>query len=367
VTDGDIAALDPVVRTVRERPDGATFGFALPALPLAETLPTGAARTLFAGAREAEATVLGLYTPEGGTGVATLHAADGSLRGSFSFALAVNERREFNPAASAFGASPQPGDVIRIAATAGTVQAYATVFDLGTRDAAVGLPAAADTSHVFPSVGRSGGVAGSVFESDLWLSNPDPDAAAAVTVTFVPSDGSAAPPPASRTLPPGDSLRIENLMTALFGRATGQGALTLSSDRPVAALVRVASRREEGDYAGFAAPLSAADAISGGTSKTAPGALQDSERRTHLLLYNSGAAGRVTAVILGADGAELGRTGVDLGAGAAGRINAVCYAAGVGELLSGSIRIEAAEGMNVFAVTADLDGGTSDPEYLRPR
>jgi hypothetical protein len=156
-------------------------------------------------------------------------------------------------------------------------------------------------------------------------------------------------------------------MTALFSRATGQGALTLSSDRPIAALVRVASKRAEGDYAGFATPLTAADAIAGGASKIAPGALQDTERRTHLLLYNSGAAGRVTAVILGSDGAELGRTGIDLAAGAAGRINAVCYAAGVGELLTGSIRIEAAPGMNVYAVTADLDGHTSDPEYLRPR
>jgi DNA-binding beta-propeller fold protein YncE len=303
VTSGDVATLDPVVRTVRELPDGGTFGFALPALPLTATLPAGVTRTLFAGAREAEATVLGVYAPEGGQGVGTLYAADGSLRGSFAFALGANERREFNPAASAFGVEPQPGDVIRITATGGAVQAYTTVFDLGTRDAAVALPMDAATGMVFPSVGRSGGVNGSVFESDLWLANPDPDAPASVTISYVPSDGASAPPAATRTIPPRGSLRVENLMTALFSRATGQGALTLSSDRPIAALVRVASKRAEGDYAGFATPLTAADAIAGGGSKVAPGALQDTERRTHLLLYNSGAAGRVTAVILGGDGA----------------------------------------------------------------
>jgi hypothetical protein len=352
---------------VRVRPDGATFGFALPALPLTSTLPEGVTRTLFTGWRDGETTVFGLYAPEGGQGVATLIAADGALRGTYAFSLGANERREFNPAASAFDRLPLPGDVVRVTATGGTVQAYANVFDLGTRDAAVSLPAAAATSLVFPSVGRSGGVGGSVFESDLWLSNPDSTAAAAVTVTFYPSDGSATPPAASLTVPSGGSLRVVNVMTALFSRAAGQGALTLSSDRPVAALLRVASLREEGDYAGFEAPLFAEDAIAGGSSKTAPGALQDSERRTHLLLYNSGAAGRVTAVILGPDGAELGRTGVDVGAGAAGRINAVCFAAGVGELLGGSIRIEAAAGMNLYAATADLDGVSSDPEFIRPR
>jgi hypothetical protein len=162
-------------------------------------------------------------------------------------------------------------------------------------------------------------------------------------------------------VPAGGSVRVASILPTLFGRAAGQGALVLNSGVPVAALARVASLRAEGDYAGFAEPLMIP--LSGGVPQIAPWALQTSERRTHLLLYNSGAAGRVTAVILGANGGELGRTGIDLAAGAAGRINAVCFAAGVGDLQAGSIRIEADPGMVVWAQTADLDGATSDPEY----
>ena len=108
------------VRTTRVIPGGATFGFELPAAGAAASLTPGATRTLFTGARETDLSVLGLYSLAGGTGTLTLVAPDGTVRGTRAFNLATNTQQEFNPAASAFGVDPEPGDVVRIAVTTGS-------------------------------------------------------------------------------------------------------------------------------------------------------------------------------------------------------------------------------------------------------
>ena len=71
----------------------------------------------------------------------------------------------------------------------------------------------------------------------------------------------------------------------------------------------------------------------------------------------------------GFDGAgnEVGRLDVPIGANQATRVNALFTALGVGEIIGGSIRVQASPGTRVFAEIADLDTVTSDPEYARLR
>ena len=368
VSSGSAADLSASVRTARFREDGSSFGFALPAVSGAEVLGQGASRLLFTGARAEEASVFGLYSPAGVDATATLVAPDGTVRGTRRFTLAPNTALEFNPAASAFGVAAEPGDVIRLSVASGGLQAYVNVLDLQSRDVASSPPVAATRDAVIANLGTLVGAGEVSYVSDLFLSNADTTAPARVTVTLVPVGAGQAPAGASVTLPPGASLAIADLLPTLFSVSAGQGAVLVASDAPVFVAYRVAARRPEGDFATFAAAADGSAAIPGGGSATAFGVPQTATRRTHLLLYNRGAAGTVTVVGYGVAGAEIGRLSVDLASGEAARINSVMEQLGATDQRTGHIVVQPSDGMTLFAETAELDGGTGDAEFatLRP-
>jgi hypothetical protein len=223
------------------------------------------------------------------------------------------------------------------------------------------LPAAASLEAYFPTAGSFPGEERSFF-SDLLIANPG-NATASLTVRFFPL-GSPVPIARSVSLPAGSSLVYEDVLPTLFGLPFGQGAISIVSDAPVTAALRVMSRLPDGDYSGFAPALASGESVPAGGS-LAFGLQQTESRRSHLLLFNAGAAGVATVVGFDGAGSEVGRLDLPLAAGEAARVNAVFNALGVGEIPGGSIRVMAAPGMRLFAQTAELDTVTSDPEYAR--
>lgn len=361
IDSGPAADLLASVRSTRVLPGGGTLGYAIPAATAAESLGPGSSTTLFTGARDSEVSILGIYTQGGAAGVLTLSAPDGTVRGTRSFDLAANTSEEFNPAASAFGVAAEPGDVVRGAVTTGSLQAYVSVLDLGSRDVAISLPVATASDAVIPIAGQVVGGGGRSFVSDLFVSNPDPDSAASVSISFYPLGGGT-PSVATLDLLPQESRAVSDFLTTLFGIAAGQGALIVESPLPIASAVRIASRTSFGDYGTFAASIHASASVPEGGSAVAIGVPQTASRGTNLLLYNRGAPGTVTVTGFKPDGTTAGSVPLLLGDHEPGRLNYVFAAMGITDQPAGRIRVDAPAGMRVYAWTAEVDGVTGDVE-----
>ena len=365
VTTGAPEDLSATLRSARQLDDGSSFGFSMPALSAAASVGQGATRVLFTGGRAAEVSVFGLYTPGGASATAKLLAPDGTVRGTRSFLLAANIAQEFNPAASAFGVAAEPGDVIVVSVTSGALQPYVNVLDTGTSDIATSLPVSPTRDAVIPDLGTLTGQGDTSFVSDLLLANSDPSATANVTVSYLPLGSTDAPVLATLALPAGGSLVVPDVLGTLFSVTAGQGTLVVSSDAPVAVSTRVAARKPEGDYAAFAPAFDGGEAIPDGATATAFGVPQTAARRTHLLLYNRGAAGTVTIVGYDGESNEVGRLSTDVLSGQAVRVNSVLEQMGVADQAVGRISVTGTPGMALFGQTAEVDADTGDVEIAK--
>ncbi len=363
VTSGPADQLVATVRTAQARADGGSFGYSVPATSASEALNAGDSRTLFTGSRESDVSVFGFYSPAGAEAVFTLVAPDGSVRGSIPISITSNVAEEFSPAASAFSVPAEPGDVIRVAITNGTLYPYVRIVDAGSSDVALSLPAKATSDAVFPNVGNAVGLFDTSFMSDLFLSNPDPTAAANVQISFYPLGSDGPPAIATVTLPPGGAALVGNVLETLFHVKVGQGAMLVESDVPVASSLRIAAIHDEGDFATLALPLDSGDTVPA-TGAFMIGELQTVNRRTNLLLFNRGAAGLVTVIAYNGNGDEIGRLQVAVGVNRAARVNSVLPALGSNEERNGRIVVQASEGMILYAWAAQIDGPTGDLEIV---
>jgi streptogramin lyase len=361
VTSGPADKLVATVRTARAREDGGSFGYATPAFSAADSLGSGASRTLFTGARESESSVFGFYTPSGTEAVFTLVAPDGTVRGTLPISLAANIAEEFGPAASAFGVSEEPGDAIRVSVVSGTLLPYVRIVDEGTGDSALSLPAPATGDALFPNAGTAIGLFETSFVSDLFLSNPDSGSAAAVTLEYRPLDPLEPRQVATLSLPPGASSVVTDVLPTLFGVAVGQGALLVTSDPPVASSLRVASRKPEGDFANMTLPIEEDEAVPAGGSAFAFG-VQTATRRTNLLLFNRGLAGTAQISGVNGNGDEIGRLTVVVGSDQPVRLDSVMAVLGLEEERNGRLVVEASDGVLLYGWVAEVDGPTGDVE-----
>ncbi len=359
VTSGTAASLEATVRSVRVLPSGGTFGYLLPAASAAGSQRPGTTTTLFGGASSSETSILSLYALEDAQATLSLVAPDGTARGSRTFSLGKNGTLLFNPAASAFGAAAEPGDVVRSSVATGSLQEAMLVFDGGTTDIAPALPAAAMTQAVIPYAGSLPGDPRSLV-SDLYLSNPSADTAADVSVSYAAIGATGAPQVATLTLAPLQSQAIADVLPTLFAVPNGAGALLVSANVPVVSAVRIASSEAAGSYGTFANAFDGAGGIAGGQSGTAIGLPQTATQTSYLLLYNSGAAGTVTVNGFRADGAPVGHFDVPLGSQAAGLVGSPFAALGISNQPAGRIRIDVPAGMQVFAWAAAMDTVTGD-------
>ena len=358
-TSGSATDLFADVRTSRTTTAGGSFGYLLPATSILSGLTTGSTTTIFTGATDSETSILSITSLADAKGTVSLLAPDGTLRGSGDFEVVKNASLSFNPASSAFGLASEPGDVVQVAVTQGSLEAAVLVFDNGTTDVAPSLPAGANTESVIPYAAAIPGTGQSIV-SDLFLSNPSTDTSAAVSVAYSALGATGAPQTATLTLLPLESQSIANVLGTLFSIDAGAGALVVTSDIPVVTATRIATTTASGDYGTFANAIGAAQAIAGGHAGVGIGLPQTSTRVGYLLLYNSGAAGNVTVTGFRSDGTEAGHLSVALGAQAAGFVGGVFAALGVPNQAAGRIRVDVPEGMTLFGWTAALDAPTGD-------
>ena len=358
VTSGPAEALIATVRTARAREDGGAFGYSTPAFSPEEGLGAGESRTLFTGWRDNEKSIFGFFTTSGASAEFTLVAPDGTVRGTLPISLTANLNQEFDPAAQAFGVSEEPGDVIRVSVLSGTLYPYVRIVDEGSQDTALSLPAEAARSGIFPNVGNALGMFDTIFLTDLALSNPS-NSPASVTLSYIPLDPQEARASRTLSLDPGESRRFEFVLPTVFQVDPGQGAIVVESDVPIASSVRIAARKEAGDFGTLALPIPVEGALSGVGEAFA---VQTATRRTNLILYNGGAAGVVTIVARNGNNDEIGRLQAALDAGQTVRFDSILTTLGVAEESNGRLFVEPSDGMLLYAWAAGVDGPTGDVE-----
>jgi hypothetical protein len=357
-TTGSASDLVAAVRSLRILPNGGSFGYAERAQSAANAINANGSATLFLGGRDDDVSVLGVYSSIGGTATLTLAAPDGTVRGTRTVDVPQNVTLEFNPAASAFGVAPEPGDVVRVAVTLGAVQPYVHILDAVSRDVAESTPAFAATDTVFPMVGTVIGAGGLSFITDVFLSNPG-TTAANLSIAYYPYLVEGPPLVEAVTLAPGETRVLQSFLSEVFGITSGQGSILIASDAPVASAARIAARSSAGDYAGFAPGIPGSAGVSG-ASATFVGLPQTGVRRTNLVLYNRGTAGTLNVTGFRADGSPTSALAVEVGDHVSSRIGSVFAALGVPDIAGGRIRMDVPPGMNVYAWTAEVDGITGD-------
>jgi streptogramin lyase len=404
VTGGNASDLVASARSTHSRvADSALYGFTLPGGSTSGSLGVGDVVALFTSGRDTDVTTLGLFTSSQGAGAqatAMLFGADGTVRGTRSFDLPNNALEEFTPAASAFGVDPKPGDVVQITGGPGSLRAYVRVTDPGSGAVGAGLPIHYTWNAVAPYAANGLGADGTGPVSDLYLSNPDTQNPAAVTVTLLGGSSGASggildrsavsqpgtrasrpdsvtlkprtTPPGQLTVPPGGTVIIADVLQTMFGVSVGSGALKIVADKDIASAVRVASRKSDGDYATFLG------SINGGTQSIPPGGsafasgLQEipSVRSTDLLLSNGGGATTVTVAGYDGNGSQVSTLSVDLAAGQSARIPAVLHALaldGPGQIPNARVRVDAPSDALVYAAFVQTEAVTGDPEVVLPR
>ncbi len=357
-TTGTAADLLASVRSLRVTPDGGTFGYLLPGQSAATSLAQGSTTTLFTGADSGHVSILNLYSLNDARATLSLFAPDGTLRATQDFDIAKNATLSYNPAASAFGVAPEPGDAIRVQVTTGTLQTSALVFDPGTIDVLPSLPAVSAPSLVVPWVGSYANGDRS-FASDLYLSNPSSDTAASVQLALYGVGTAAAMATATLSLAPLQTLAIPNFLNEVFGLPAVQGAVTLTANTPIAAAVLVATHVAAGDYGTFASALDASVGVSG-ASAFAIGLPQTATRSGLITLFNTGTPGDVTLNGFKSNGSSAGTLTVHLDTNEPAVVGPVFALLGVSDQDAGRVRIDVPEGMRVFGWSAATDNVTGD-------
>lgn len=347
------------VRSSRVLDNGGTFGYLLPAASEGASLQQGSTTNLFTGGNAGEVSILNFYSLEDASTTMTLFGPNGQLRGTQSFNVAQNTAFSFNPAASAFGVAPQPGDVVQIGVTGGTLQAAMLVFDAASTDVLPDLPAPALTNSIIPWVGSFPNGDRS-FSSDLYVTNTSPDTPALVTVEYAGVGSIGALPASTFALFPLQTRAIVDVLLSLFDVDSGQGALILSSNVPVVAAARIATKTSSGDYGTFANAIDPTTGVVAGTPGLAIGLPQTATRTGLLVLYNSGGAGNVTLSAFKADGTLAGTLNVPMGSRSSAVVDSVFSQFGVTNQNAGRVRVDAEDGMRVFGWSADVDQISGD-------
>ena len=346
---GDTGNYQAATRSYAIRPDGGTYGFALPAQVVSSGLTGASNRTLFLASQPEETSIFGTYSPTGATGVGTLRGPDGSVRGSYPFFLPENNRQEFNPAFSAFGVAPEAGDTITFDVTSGTIFPYSTFFET-TGDAAVVTPSAPSSTFVAPMAGSAPSKAGKVV-TEILLANPDPNVAASVNFAFFPASGGAIEE-TTATVPPGGSAVVPYEDPSL-----GFGALIVKATSPVSAVARFANRTSAGDFAA-AVPLLASSLREGRFLLSS-----DTRLRRNLFVFNRGVAGTITIRTRNASGNVVGVQEIPVGDH---RSLILPNAGALTGTSGGRIEFSGTEGTALYVWLAATDVVTGDSDAQSP-
>jgi hypothetical protein len=148
-----------------------------------------------------------------------------------------------------------------------------------------------DTEVFLPSVGRGPGVAGSEWDTCVWVHNPGSSPAAVQFRLLLRNQPNPAAQVFNDTIPPGDTRRYDNAVEAMFGDAAF-GAIRVTSTQRVMVGSRIYSMAQGADHRDsvgqFFAGIPAAFAIGEGQSTAALGVYQTRPEAESDFRYNFG-------------------------------------------------------------------------------
>jgi len=356
---------------------GGTYGQSVPAFDAARIAGPGLP-CVVAGVADGPAVRSNLILTSASAGETLVdvayRAADGRSLGSTQVRLEAGRMAQLDRVAEALGAAPGDEGSLHVstASDRGLFAAYVARIDAGTNDPRTLLPSCAPAgAQLVPASARVAGAAGSLFTTALVMANPAAEAVTA-TVTFLSHDGPDDPPPAVDVpLAPGETRHVTDVLSTLFHREAGYGALriTSSGSAPVAGAETTTPAAGGGTYGQSVPAFSAGDLVVAGSPAVLAGFRDDGRFRTNLILANASESEAVVGVALhDASGARLGETSLRLAPFAMTQISRVGRLLSGGDVERGRLVVSLAVPLGAVAVyAAEIDGVTNDPRTILPR
>jgi len=172
----------------------------------------------------------------------------------------------------------------------------------------------ASTDVVVPAAIHAPGAEGAVWRTDLYLYNPNAEAATLDIEWLARDQPNPGPPTHSMSLDPMETAILEDVVATVFGADPGYGAMRIVSSRPVvvnSAILNSAGGTEFGQ--GFES-IPVAAAVRAGASAAAVALKHDSTYRSNLYLVDVGGEGSEAVVTLvDPTGAVIGSRSYSLG------------------------------------------------------
>jgi len=239
------------------------------------------------------------------------------------------------------------------------------VFILGV--STVVLAGYSGTEVYLPSVGRGGGVGTSVWRTTLWIHNPSGIAADCEIQLLLRNQANPNPLTYQRTIPAGDTLKIEDATWTLFG-IEGFGALRVLSTEEVIVNSRIYNLEgaDLSDTQGqFFGGVPASFALASGQSTEILGinqASDDAFRFNFGFVETTGQPAEILVDLLDGDGSNLGSTQLALQGFEARQFNISALGVGPTPTDNGRLHISVTGGTGrVIAFGSGIANTSQDP------
>jgi len=309
-------------------------------------------------------TNIGLVNRSGAT-VSTSFAllnSKGSVVASNTVSLAPNSFQQ-TPLAALFpeiATSTYAVLTMRISsASADAVSAYASVVDNATQDPIYiqAVPPAGGQQLVIPVVGRSPGVNGTYWRSDLTLFNSSTS-----QVTLTVRYGGVT----RQVVIGGNDTEVLADVLSVFGQTSGSGALEVSwssSNGPVVTSRTYTSVATGGTYGQSIDPVARL-----GTIVFVPGMRNDASYRSNVGFFNGGSeTENISVSLLSPSGTELGRTMITLAAGQQAQYNAAGLFPDASLPAGFTLQAQGDSNARLFAYGSMIDNASGDPVFFAGR
>jgi hypothetical protein len=220
---------------------------------------------------------------------------------------------------------------------------------------------------VIPAVARTGGAGGAFWKSDLLLGNPGSEPLR-VELRYIPG-GSGAALEAAVNLAAREIRLVPDVLSALFGLATGSGALFITPEgtRVVSATSRTWTPAETGS---FGMSMGAVDLLAASSSRfplSFSGAVPGAGYRTNVGGTDVAGRGATVGLRFASESGWAGRSDLSFltGPGGTTQLDRLSTWLGVDAWRAGALEYAPSRGEVIPFVTS-IDETTNDPSYWRP-
>lgn len=226
----------------------------------------------------------------------------------------------------------------------------------------------AETALVIPTAGRIRGAGGTVWRTDLFLTNPSSRPALA-SLFFLPTGDEGV---GARVYPvvvgPGKAEKIADAVSSLFGRDDVSGAIVVRGSKELVIGSRTFNQAPAGTYGQFVPAIEFGRAIAEGETAVLPQLIRTGRFRTNLGFANLAAMAGSVLVKLRADtGVLLGEATYDLSAYGHQQINDVFRTLGLDSVAAGYAEVSVAGSAGrVIPYASVVDNVSGDPILVLP-